>query len=329
MKKIFLFSLFVLVAVFGFIGNVSAQVCGDGVCSSWEKCDCNDCPFCTLPDVCNPAHAASDPTTGCGPNNTVGDGVCEYPVERCDNCPVDCPPCVDGTCVPLNDFADQYGCVSFSCGNGICDPGETCVTCADCMHSGCECCNPWLNAALTDAGGCALDPSACSGIETCYHLSPDDPSVSCTLPKTCQKVLTVFPWVDCSDNSCGDDDCEGTENCDSCPADCICSHCAPGPGADAAGCVFPVADGTDLVSPINPNNFGEFIENIVDFIFYFGLAFSSLLFVIAGFHFITAGGDAGRLNSAKSIAGWALAGILTILFAKGIIEAIRSLLEVA
>ena len=219
--------------------------------------------------------------------------------------------------------------------DGVCDIDEDCMSCPDCLPlapGGCECCNPW-NVVDTDPNTRCMTHTVVhpcpGGLETCFH-----PDYLCVAPKSCQKILTVFPWLNCSAAVCGDHNCDPGENCASCGPplwdDCTCADCDPtDPAADAYGCVFPVATGTTLTSTIKAANFGEFIENIINFIFYFGLAFVPILFIIAGFYFTTAGGDSSKITTAKNIAGWAVAGMLIILFAKGIIEVIKSILEVA
>ncbi|MEZ4366271.1 MAG: hypothetical protein R2939_08270 [Kofleriaceae bacterium] len=98
-----------------------AQVCGVAIDTDGDGlagCDDDDCwsrcdPTCSLEardrGVCAPATATA---------GYCGDGVCTRPVESCAMCPADC-----------TLFCSLDG----SCGNGVCEPGESAASCAvDC-----------------------------------------------------------------------------------------------------------------------------------------------------------------------------------------------------
>ena len=94
---------------------IRSETCGDGICDVGE---CSACPQdCSLEDC-------------------SGDGVCNPSIgETCENS-VDCS-CRGKTCDPTSIYSDQWGCVIFPCGNGICETGE-CSTCPqDCKRSEC------------------------------------------------------------------------------------------------------------------------------------------------------------------------------------------------
>ena len=100
-----------------------------------------------------------------------------------------------------------------SCGDGTCDTGETCTSCAaDCLSSTQVCCS---GTAYT--GDCCI-ATDCSTGETCT-------SHSCVA----------------STSSCGDGTCETGEDCSTCASDCYCYStecCAPSASsADSYGCV--------------------------------------------------------------------------------------------
>ncbi len=94
----------------------------------------------------------------------------------------------------------------FTCGNGTCDAGESCETCA------------------ADCGTCYCGDGSCGGGETCADCSSDcgDCTVplcgngSCTGDETCYTCA-----ADCGAcPRCGDDTCDAGEDCSSCAADC-------------------------------------------------------------------------------------------------------------
>ncbi len=114
--------------------------------------------------------------------------------------------------------------------------------------------------------------------------------------------------------------------CEPCtvPADC------PDPGLDCIdgkcrGC--PCAPGEIcFCNPLKACGFDELIDKIVDYLFYIVIAAAPIMFVIAGFYFTTAAGDAKRIATAKTIVIWTLVGLFITLMAKGIIGVIRALL---
>ena len=449
MKKIILFSLFILVAVFGLAGSASAQicdgipgcgaaencncpscdcvvkygpgwgcdpiaypagdgcylipvpVCGNGLCEAGETCvTCADCMIDPVPcQYCNPASPNADLATGCANIDAIADPFCDldpgfppqwaetcfhsdccdiaggdtcainpllpFPYlectpaappacvcddicdffpgpENCQNCSCDCG-CEDhgdeSVCDPDAGGDNLTGCVNPCNHNDICEPGENCVFCGDCMidPSPCEYCDIALPGR-----GCAPAPIPpyAEPFATCFHR--DSPYFG-NPAYDCERVLNIYPWVDWVKTPvCPSGNCEPGENCApqtlanplGCPVDCVCRGgwgCNPGAvGADAIGCVSPVPPPPEEIdNPITADTMEALIENIINFIFYFALIFAPFLFIIAGFYFTTAGGDVGRIATAKTIAGWTAAGLITILIAKGLIEMIKSVLGVA
>ncbi len=135
--------------------------CPDGVCvesecverkSEGESCVCEECEdgmtceggVCTIiagcgNGQCDPGECSRCPRD-CMPEDCRGDGVCSSQMdEDCENAPEDCQ-CAAGKCEPDNERADEKGCVSSWCGDGICS-SETreCALCAeDCSIEDCE-----------------------------------------------------------------------------------------------------------------------------------------------------------------------------------------------
>jgi len=102
----------------------------------------------------------------------------------------------------------------------------------------------------------------------------------------------------------GDGICEDGENCQNCPDDC------------------------HLCNPLGYTTFGELVVRITNLIFNFALILAPLLLIVAGFYFTTAGGDPGRINTAKDIAKFTIIGLTIILLARALIEMIQSVLGV-
>ncbi|XOB41287.1 MAG: hypothetical protein ACKKMW_00870 [Candidatus Nealsonbacteria bacterium] len=81
----------------------------------------------------------------------------------------------------------------------------------------------------------------------------------------------------------------------------------------------PLAEGTQ---------FEDIIDNLIDFIFNIAIVLAPLMVVIAGFLFVTAGGNLEQTQRARNIILWTIIGFLIILFAKGIMAVIENLLGV-
>jgi len=82
-----------------------------------------------------------------------------------------------------------------------------------------------------------------------------------------------------------------------------------------------------LCNPLSAHTLPDLINKIIDFIFFIAIALAPLLVLIAGFYFITSGGDPGRVKTAKDIILYTFIGLLIIFLAKGIISVIQSFLS--
>ncbi len=185
-------------------GNCAAiPICGDGVCNGTETCgNCvQDCGACNYTGDCCQANG----TPGCD-NPTMVACVCAQDVFCCDSL-------WDDTCVAE---VAQYGCGTCgggpSCGDGQCNNGETCGTCAQdcgaCNYSG-DCCQingtPGCDNAALVACVCAQDAFCCEN----------------TWDETCVAEVSEFGCGICdSPPTCGDFLCADGEDCQSCPGDC-------------------------------------------------------------------------------------------------------------
>lgn len=113
------------------------------------------------------------------------------------------------------------------CGDGLCNGGETCMTCA------------------TDCGACppSCGDGVCGSAETCTSCPPDCGACpprcgdgTCQSPETCTSCS-----ADCGECAprCGDGACNGSETCSSCSGDC--GPCPPSCGS-LTNCTSCVAD---------------------------------------------------------------------------------------
>jgi hypothetical protein len=83
-----------------------------------------------------------------------------------------------------------------------------------------------------------------------------------------------------------------------------------------------------IENPLTATSFEMIINNSIDFIFQIALVLAPLMVVIAGFLFVTAGGNSEQINKAKTMIIWTAIGFLIILLSKGIMGIIMNLLGV-
>lgn len=82
-----------------------------------------------------------------------------------------------------------------------------------------------------------------------------------------------------------------------------------------------------IESPIQYKTFEELINTIINFIFWVAIAIAPVVIIIAGFYFLTSGGDPEKLRKAKQIILFTFIGLLIVLSGKGIISLIRQIIE--
>ena len=72
-------------------------------------------------------------------------------------------------------------------------------------------------------------------------------------------------------------------------------------------------------NPLAADNFAELIDAIINIIFYIAIAIAPIMFIVAGFYFVTAAGEPEKINTAKRIILWTFIGLLVVVSAKGLI----------
>lgn len=68
------------------------------------------------------------------------------------------------------------------------------------------------------------------------------------------------------------------------------------------------------------------VRNLGDWVFVFGLAIAVIMLLVGGIMFVTGGGDPTRIATAKKLILWTVIGLVFILFARGILTVVLSLL---
>ena len=166
----------------------------------------------------------------------------------------------------------------------------------------------------------ALVVTACGGNEDCCQnlMDPTDPCSSCTSDG-------------CNGNcpaGCGgadDPDCAGQCLQCTCATDNDCTNkCTAGNGC-CFGCT-PADPDCYFINPLACATFPECIEKIINFIFWIAVAIVPIVIIIAGFLFLTSGGDPEKVRTAKKILLYACIGLVIVLLAKGIISIVKTVI---
>jgi magnesium-transporting ATPase (P-type) len=81
-------------------------------------------------------------------------------------------------------------------------------------------------------------------------------------------------------------------------------------------------------NPLQAEDLDALINSIINFIFWIGMALAPVMFIIAGFNFVTAAGDPKKVTTAKNIMIWTAVGLAVILLAKGLVAILNGIIGV-
>ena len=90
--------------------------------------------------------------------------------------------------------------------------------------------------------------------------------------------------------------------------------------------VLVFAQGVILDNPLRAESFEELIGNVLNFLVWVGFAVAPLMIIIAGFLFVTSGGDPAKITKAKNIMLYTAIGLAIILFSWGFVAVIQRVL---
>jgi magnesium-transporting ATPase (P-type) len=90
----------------------------------------------------------------------------------------------------------------------------------------------------------------------------------------------------------------------------------------------PPRDQICICNPLTSGDLEDIIENLIDFIFTIAFVLAPLMVIYAGLLFMTAGGNASKIEQAKNIIIWTLIGLIIVLLARGLIAIIKQLLGI-
>jgi hypothetical protein len=89
-----------------------------------------------------------------------------------------------------------------------------------------------------------------------------------------------------------------------------------------------LAEEVEIENPLRWKTIEEFTSSILKFLTAFALAIFPILIIIAGYQFMTAGGDPKKIEDAKRMLWYAFIGLLIILGTQAILAGIKSAMGV-
>jgi hypothetical protein len=95
-----------------------------------------------------------------------------------------------------------------------------------------------------------------------------------------------------------------------------------------AGIVGAANTSTTFQNPLQWDTFPELLNVVVNIVFTISLAIAPILFILAGFYFVTAAGKPEQVETAKKMILWTIIGLIVIICSKGIIALFTQIMEV-
>ncbi len=88
--------------------------------------------------------------------------------------------------------------------------------------------------------------------------------------------------------------------------------------------------GIKIVNPLvgGDMTIDEIVEKIINFLLLIGGPIAALMYVYAGFQFLSAAGDAKKINAAKQTIIWTSIGVAVLILSFGIVQIVKDLLSV-
>jgi len=93
---------------------------------------------------------------------------------------------------------------------------------------------------------------------------------------------------------------------------------------------------TRAQTPIQINNplgstsgtVGDIVDKILEFLLQVGVPIAVLMYVWAGFLFLTSGGNEKKVNTAKQAVIWTSVGLAVLIISNGLVEVVKSILVI-
>jgi hypothetical protein len=93
-------------------------------------------------------------------------------------------------------------------------------------------------------------------------------------------------------------------------------------------CAGTVGAATTFQNPLQWSTFPQLLDVIINIIFTISLAIAPILFILAGFYFVTAAGKSEQIETAKKMILWTIIGLIVIICSKGIIALFNQIMQV-
>jgi membrane protease YdiL (CAAX protease family) len=77
--------------------------------------------------------------------------------------------------------------------------------------------------------------------------------------------------------------------------------------------------------PFGTESSEKLIDTIANFIFWVAMAIVPVMIIVAGYYFLTSGGEPEKIRTAKRIIFWTIVGFVIVLLAREIISIIESI----
>ncbi len=78
-----------------------------------------------------------------------------------------------------------------------------------------------------------------------------------------------------------------------------------------------------IENPLDSDNFQKFLERIIEFLFWLGLALAPLFILMSAFYFMTAAGNPAQIETGRRIITYTVIGLLVIIMARGAVELLQ------
>jgi hypothetical protein len=105
-----------------------------------------------------------------------------------------------------------------------------------------------------------------------------------------------------------------------------CTNCSFDPSGCADGGGQSGNTTITLLNFLEFDDFNDLVDRVINFIFMVGVVLAPLFYILAGFYFVTAAGEAQRVATAKNIMLYTTIGLGIILFARGLIAVLKSVI---
>ncbi len=88
----------------------------------------------------------------------------------------------------------------------------------------------------------------------------------------------------------------------------------------------PPNNTTCICNPLTTTKFTDVVDRILNILFFVAIAVAPVMIIVAGFRFLTGGGNPETLKGARQMLIWTAVGFGIILLSKGIVFIVRNVI---